>query len=247
MNENVDIFICTHKDFQIPVENEVYKIIDSRIIDKTKYKLSDDFYSEFLSFFHIADNFEIKDYIGFCHYRRYFSFLNDVPDINEIFKEYDLITVAPSKTKKESIREHYYNCHNIEDLEIIEKIVKEKYPEYYNVMEDFFNGTDMITNNMFIMKKDDFFEYISFIRNILNEYLKIVGTDIYKRIEDNKDKYIKNFSPNDTALYQYRIGGFLGERLTNIFIFKKFKNVKCYNYYVTEDKYNEYKTEEDGQ
>ena len=31
-------------------------------------------------------------YIGLNHYRRYFSFLDDIPDMDNIFKEYDLIT-----------------------------------------------------------------------------------------------------------------------------------------------------------
>ena len=71
------------------------------------------------------------------------------------------------------------------------------------------------------------------------EYLNVVGTDINKRIEDNKDKYLKDYYPNNTVEYQYRIGGYLAERLTNIFLMKKFKKMKIYNVIITEDKYNE--------
>jgi hypothetical protein len=35
MNENLDIFICTHKDFEKIVSNDVYKTLDSREIKKT--------------------------------------------------------------------------------------------------------------------------------------------------------------------------------------------------------------------
>lgn len=69
------------------------------------------------------------------------------------------------------------------------------------------------------------------------EYLDIVGTDIKKRIEDNKEKYLKDFSPNNTVEYQYRIGGYLAERLTNVFILKKFERVKSYKMIITEQKY----------
>ena len=94
---------------------------------------------------------------------------------------------------------------------------------------------------MFIMKKEDFKEYIKFIFNVLDEYLAIVGTDIEKRIENNKDKYLKRFYPNNDPQYQYRIGGYLAERLTNVFIMTHFKKMKTYPVIVTEDKYRQNK------
>ena len=72
---------------------------------------------------------------------------------------------------------------------------------------------------------------------VLNEYIKTVGTDINKRIEDNKEKYLKNFKPNDTIDYQYRIGGYLIERLINVFAKVHFKKIKSYGIRITEDKY----------
>lgn len=74
--------------------------------------------------------------------------------------------------------------------------------------------------------------------DVLNEYVKIVGTDINKRIEDNKDKYLKSFYPNNTIDYQYRIGGYLAERLTNVFILKRFKSIMACPVIITEKKYN---------
>ena len=44
----------------------------------------------------------------------------------------------------------------------------------------------MFPCNMFIMKSDEFKEYVKFIKNILDKYVEIIGTDIYKRIENNK-------------------------------------------------------------
>ena len=96
----------------------------------------------------------------------------------------------------------------------------------------------LIPYNMFIMKSEDFKEYIKFIFDILDEYVKIIGTDIYKRIAGNNDKYIKKFSPNNTTEYQYRIGGYLAERLTNIFLMKHFKKMKTFDVIITEEKYN---------
>ena len=38
MNENVDIFIFTHKDFEKKVSNDIYKVVDARDF-KDKYKI----------------------------------------------------------------------------------------------------------------------------------------------------------------------------------------------------------------
>lgn len=88
---------------------------------------------------------------------------------------------------------------------------------YFDAFENVMNSSMMFPCNMVIMKKEDFEEYVDFIRNVLDEYIKYVGIDIEKRIENNKEKYLKNFSPNNEVWYQYRIGGYLAERLTNVF------------------------------
>lgn len=235
-NSNLDIFICTHKDFKQVVNNKLYQVINSKDINKKYNGLDDKFYSELFQYFYIAENYRLKDYIGFCHYRRYFSFMDDVPNMNEIFKTNDVVVGKP-KSYNVSVKQFYGSCHNIEDFDIIENIIKEKYSDYYNTFERYVNQKMFIPYNMFIMKKEDFLIYIKFIKDVLDEYLKIVGTDIYKRIEDNKDKYLKKNYPNNTVEYQYRIGGYLAERLTGVFICKHFKRARCYNIKITEKKY----------
>jgi hypothetical protein len=237
LNINLKIFICTHKEFEPIVHNETYKIINAREIEP-KLPLKDDFYSELYPFRYVADNLELPKYVGFCHYRRYFSFLDDIPDLDKIFSEYDAIVAKP-KVFNNSVKSQYLTYHNIEDLYIIGGIIAEKYPEQANMWKNFINGNILIPYNMFIMKREDFKEYIDFIFSILDEYLKIVGMDINKRIYDNYEKYIKDFYPNDTVEYQYRIGGYIGERCTNLFMMYKFKKIKTYPVIVTEDKYNQ--------
>jgi hypothetical protein len=160
--------------------------------------------------------------------------------MNNIFSEYDAICSKPLMLNI-NIKEHYNNFHNIEDLYIIGGIIADKYPSYCGAWHNFINGNILIPYNMFIMKREDFKEYVDFIFSILDEYLKIVGTDINKRIYDNFEKYIKDFYPNDSVEYQYRIGGYIAERLTNLFMMYKFKKIKTYPVIVTEDKYNENK------
>ena len=211
-------------------------MIDSRKINEKYHGLDDKFWSELSSFFYVSDNMELKDYVGFCHYRRYFGFGDDIPQIDEVFKDCDVIMCKPLKFKHSVFRQ-YSIYHNIEDLDIVGNIVKRKAPEYYKAFESFVDGNIFFFFYMFIMKKADFIEYINFIKKIMYEYLDIIGTDIKKRIEDNKEKYLKDFSPNNTVEYQYRIGGYLAERLTNVFVEKHFKKIKTYGIKITEFKY----------
>ena len=248
---NVNIFIGTQKTFEPKVTDKRYKIIvgNHEIENNSKLELieckhdsvlDDTFYSELYMLDYVSKNVELKKYTGFCHNRKYFDFLDNIPNLDEVFKEYDCISAKPI-IYKASIKEDYMRCHNIEDLYIIGGIIADKYPEHANMWHNFINGSIFIPYNMFIMKSEDFKEYIKFIFYILDEYVKIVGTDIEKRIIDNAEKYIKYSYPNNSRQYQYRIGGYLGERLTNLFILTHFKKIKTYPVIVTEDKYNENK------
>lgn len=248
MESKLDIFIGTYKEFKVPVTNNVYKIIvgnheidngsDLELIKcKHNSKLDDRFYSEIYMLKYIADNYDLKDYVGYCHYRKYFSFMDDIPDMDEIFKDCDAIIAQPLKYKTRTIKEDYANCHNIEDLYIIGGILADKYPRYCNAWHNFLNGNYFFPYNMFIMKREDFKEYINFVYSVLDEYVKIVGTDIVKRIGNNVEKYLKKQYPNNTIDYQYRIGGYLAERLTNLFILTHFKKMKSYPVKITEEKY----------
>lgn len=242
LNNDLDIFICTHKDFNHVVNNPCYKVINVKNIDNKELNLkyNDDFYCELISFYWIVKHYNIKKYIGFCHYRRYFEFIDNIPDIDRIFEEYDVIMPTPIKMYM-TINKQYGKCHNIDDLNIIQKIINEWYPNYSEITNKVFNDYILFTNNMFIMKRNDFLEFFSFYKNIMDRYLTYIGNDIDKRIEENKSKYFKNFSyapQNNEVWYQKRIGGYIAERLLTVFVFKKFKNIKTYDIKLTEKKYN---------
>lgn len=225
--ETTKILICTHKDFENPINSDAFKVIDARDLrGKIDLPLDDRFYSEFYQYKWALDNLELPDYVGTCHYRRYFSFMDEIPEMRK-----DKVIMPTPISFGESVREQYGRMHNIKDLELVEWIVHEKYPEYYDTMQEFLANDTFFTNNMFVMSKEKFKEFCDFYFTVMGEYLRIVGTDIMKRINDNKGDYLKTgMIPNDTAEYQYRIGGFMGERLTNTFILKNFEpsNIDTY-------------------
>lgn len=237
--DNVDIFVCTHKNVELPFRNKAYKLINCNDINNDTWVngIKGSFYSEIMSYFYVAENYELKDYVGFCQYRRFWGFEGRIPDMDERFKNVEVLLTKPKHFNDITIREQYDIYHNIDDLNIVTDIIDKKYPEYSNVWNTFLNGKIMFRYNMFIMKKEDFLRYIKFMRGVLDGYVDVVGTDIYKRIEDNKDKYLKDFPPNDSVEYQFRIAGYLAERLTNAFIMKNFKTIGAYDVSIMEEKY----------
>ncbi len=164
------------------------------------------------------------DYIGFFHYRRFLDLADgageeiekcnpenyieygwDTKNIQKLSKEYDIILpevyyVHPTDLPKDIMSPYkfYKRDHNIEDLDIIINIIKNDYPEFIPAMEDYLYGAQSVFFNMFIMRKDLFNNYCSWLFDIL----------------EKSEKYIK-ISENS---YQKRVFGFLAERLLNIYV-----------------------------
>jgi len=247
MAYDIDIFIDTYKDFKPVVNSKCYKVTHGNnivtdcggltIIDcKLDTVLDDKFYSEIYMYKWLSLNYDLKDYVGFNHYRRYWSFFDKLPDVPSIIDKHGAIALRKF-TFKGSITAQYASCHNLEDLLIARDIVATKYVEYAITFDQFLVSKTMYPYNMVILRRSDFLSYIDFVWSVLDDYLKIVGTDIKKRIQDNYSKYVKPYTPCNTAEYQFRIGGYLGERLTNVWLMKHFKDIFCFDYVKTEKKY----------
>lgn len=232
-------FICTHKDFNIYPINKDYTIISGKKLDND-YPLDiiieeeneltplQPFYGEGTRIKYVRDNVELPDYIGFCHYHRFFAFGNNIPNMDEIFKEHDAILFGKTKVKDSAVQ--YSKCHNVEDLNDIYYIVINKYPNKDKEIMQTYRQDFLYTCNMFIMKKEDFIAYCDFVFPILDEYVKKMGyknmDDVNAHIKEKKEYYLKKLAPNNNINYQNRYGGFLLERLSNIFFALHFKNPK---------------------
>lgn len=230
---DASIFLITHTDFECPVSDPMYKICTVRDLNN-EYPLgilkaegvdtieSDPFYAELYHYKWIAENVKLPKYIGFCHYRKFFLF-QAAPKFDDIFKKYDVIVPKPMQLRC-SVRQQYANCHNVEDLDLAAEIVKELYPYYKQEVTACLYSQTFYPCNMFVMKSKDFKAYVKWIFSVLDEFCKRRG-DIRTYIRNNFSKYDKNFPEiKNMARYQYRIGGYLAERLTNIYFAKNFKN-----------------------
>ena len=150
------------------------------------------------------------DYIGLMHYRRHFIFressdvVENVRGIDEnYFKRinYNAETIAHLMDDcdyvahighVDEVYKHYKENHHVEDLDLAIAILKEKYPDYASTADAYLKMSFVNLCNMFIMPRDMFFEYCSWLFDILEEF---------ERRVDLSEKRL-----------------FISERLTGIFI-----------------------------
>ena len=193
-------------------------LLENTIGDDTGDNISEknDSYNEMTSVYWAWKNYDRlgdPDWIGFMHYRRHFYFIGgEKPcyDNEYIGPEYleqigyspenlkallagaDFLSVKPQQ--RASVYEHFRENHNIEDLDRVVRILKEKYPEYAQAADSYLHGRDAYFCNMFIFPKDIFFRYASWLFDILFSF------------------------ENETDMTGKRM--YISERLTGIFIQK---------------------------
>lgn len=158
------------------------------------------------------------DYVGLCHYRRYFNLDSWISNnreaihveedefpivrtdvIERIFKSSDII--LPGKLYLSmSVGDAYCVSHSAIDLNITKDVIKELYPDYFESFDFIMNKSNSYSPcNMFIMNKKEFDKYCKWLFDILFEVEKRVCLSNY----DSR---------------QQRIFGFLSERLFNVYV-----------------------------
>lgn len=161
------------------------------------------------------------EYYGFYHYRRYFSFAKekypyrilDFPDdatlsklgydaekMEQHIRQYDII-VPMAENMHETAWQNYSRApqHYVEDLQLVVDILKEQHPEYTDAAEQYLNGTKLYLKNMYIMKKEYFHAYCTWLFPILAEFDR----------RNDWDKYNNNAAA-------MRVDGYLAERLFGV-------------------------------
>lgn len=255
MNKELTLFTVTHKNFLFPQCSFIEPIQVNKqntglelgfINDNTGDNIStkNENYCELTALYWIWKNLPNIDanYIGLCHYRRYFTLpikkntfqkinelfhskkqediffkatnqetLNEVGGKNiemkfiEILKENKVIVAKKASLKAEkkinfSIKTHYIYHHLIEDWQILEDVIFEKFPEYSDAIEFISAHNYMHCYNMFVSDK-------IFIENYCN-WLFTILFEVEKRIIISKYPY------------QKRVIGFMAERLLNLYLHK---------------------------
>lgn len=135
------------------------------------------------------------DYIGLCHYRRYFT-RKEVRNVEKkkeqiltgaewekILSKYSVVVADKRKYYIESNYSHYIHAHHKEGLDMTKQIIYEMYPEYDAAFKKVMNRTWAHMFNMFVMRKDRYDHYCTWMFRILFELenrLDITGYDVYE-------------------------------------------------------------------
>ena len=153
------------------------------------------------------------DYIGLCHYRRYFCNRRKKPlsqeEIDKLTAKYEIILPRERNYFIETNYDQFVHAHGAESLEKTERIISSHTPEYSEAYKRVMNRTHGHRFNMFIMKWECFDAYCSWLFPILFD------------LEACTDLSGKNE-------YDARLFGFVAERLLDVWLEangKKWKNI----------------------
>jgi len=179
-------------------------------------------YCELTGIYWAWKNLKNVDYIGFCHYRRYFDFnhigrkffphtnfktsqftnLNlDINPKTEKWLENGGCIISKASHIHASLYMQYCEGHYSSDIKILGDIIRNQLPRKYfqAFIDTLIKSNRFSPYNMFIMNWNDFDRYCSWLFPLLSE------------VEERID--ISNY-----PAYQQRIFGFMGERLLNLYI-----------------------------
>lgn len=148
-----------------------------------------------------------SDYIGVCHYRRRFVINESMMDFiaeNNFDAVYTVPHLSDGGMRKEFVERNYFLTP--EDWEVTGRVLSRLCPEYYDAWLEFETSYFIIPCNMFIMQKEVFDRYCSWVFPILKEI------DRY---------YLKQGIPCDN-----RYLGYISECLTTLYVMKHKETLK---------------------
>lgn len=208
----ISIFTVTHVPFT-PPEDAIYVPLQVGCSDHNNYGyLSDNtsdnisyknpYYSELTGLYWIWRNYAETDYLGLCHYRRYFlnkagSLMSEAEYMN-ILSRYDVIIARP-RTTEYSYRTVYGRSHDIHNLDMTGEIIRKLSPDYYDTFQAVTNSHQCYIGNLFAAPRELFCAYCEWLFPILFALETQINADNY-------DDYHK------------RVFGFLSEQLLFVWI-----------------------------
>lgn len=231
---DIRILVSTHKPYIMPKDTSIYLPIQvgydevkehfgfqgDNTGDNISYKHR--YYSDLSAVYWGWKNLDVE-YMGSCHYRRYFvskkaknsdqKFFRYILCRDELEKLLSKCPVIVAKKRNyfiETIEEHFKHTHESSDFDLLRKMIKELSPDYLSAFERVAGSTSAHMFNTFIMRKDYVDSFCSFMFPILFE--------IESRID---------FS--NRSEFESRTCGYLAEFLLDTWLIKndiKFQEVK---------------------
>lgn len=212
--KNIAVFVATHVAFK-PPQNPIYIPLHvgregkedlGYLGDNIGENISDlnCLYGELTGLYWIWQNIHDIDYVGMCHYRRYFLDSSGAAMRREDYLNYlaDYEVLVPMHIEcRESYKEYYGKAHNVHDLEAVERALNKRYPEYAESFQKAMNGRRFYSGNLFVTSLPVLKGYAEWLFTIFAEASEEIDVSGY-------DKYHR------------RVYGFLSEQMMYVYIMK---------------------------
>lgn len=196
-NRSVIIFVATHVPFD-PPKNPIYVPLHvgrqgkedlGYLGDNLGENISElnPLYGELTGLYWIWQNVHDIDYMGLCHYRRYF--LNERgreltrEDCLRYLAEADVLVPRHGDCEG-SYLAHYGRAHNRKDLEAVGRALKKMYPECSGAFDEAMNGSIFFSGNLMIAGRNVLKAYAEWLFTIFaeaSEKIDVSGYDSYHR------------------------------------------------------------------
>ena len=216
---DVKIMVAAHKEFPMPKERGLY--LPVLVGAKRNYKTGIDYqrdddgenisdknpnYNELTAIYWAWKNLD-ADAVGLVHYRRFLSKkrkrnLEDIlnkQEVEELLAKAPIILPKKRKYYIETNYSHYIHAHHQEPIDVTRRVIIDKYPEYLDAFDQMMKRTSAHMFNMFVMKKELFDEYATWLFDILTEVEKQIDISEY-------------------SVQEARVFGYLAERLMDVWI-----------------------------
>lgn len=213
-NHTIAIFLATHVKFT-PPDSPIYIPLHvgregkkdlGYLADNIGDNISDLNYlfGELTGLYWIWQNIRDIDYVGLCHYRRYF--LNDYKRLMQreeyldILAQYDAIVPTHAECKG-SYYERYGRAHDARYLDVIGNAIKKICPEYYESFNKAMQGNIFFAGNLMVSKLSVLKDYSEWLFTI---FMEVIGEIDVSGYDD----------------YHKRVYGFLSEQMLYVYMMK---------------------------
>jgi hypothetical protein len=220
---NIKILVSTHKPYAMPEDTTLYLPIQvgcDEVEERLGYQCDNTgdnisykhrWYSDLSAVYWGWKNLDV-DYMGSCHYRRYFvskkakstsnklfRYILSREELEELLNKCPVIVAKPRNYFIETNEQQYVHAHNARDLRVCREVVGDLYPDYLDKFDEVLHRTWSHKFNTFIMDREHLDSFCTWLFDILFEVDKRVNLDQY-----------------DT--YQGRVCGYLAERLMDVWL-----------------------------
>lgn len=166
-------------------------------------------YCELTALYWAWKNDELPEYVGMCHYRRYlaprspekFRGVFSGVHILEVMQQCDVL-LPQAQDMTMTVAEQFCSHHGKRPLLTLEAVMCEMVPECMEAFYTVMMQKKAYFCNIFVMRREEFQKYMAWLFPLLFATEKRMG----------------GFTADGRDSYQQRLGGFLAERLLNVYV-----------------------------